>query len=38
MQMIAANHWTEQADHNGVVRGGTERDVGICNPIGRTTI
>jgi hypothetical protein len=36
--MLAANHWTEHRDHNGGVRGRTERAEGVYNPIGRTTI
>ena len=36
--MLTANHWTEHGVPNGGVREGTEGDVVVCNPIGRTTI
>jgi hypothetical protein len=36
--MIAANHWTEQWDPSGGVRGRAEGAEGFCNSIGRTTI
>jgi hypothetical protein len=36
--MLAINHWTEYKDPNGGVRGRTEGDEGVCNPIGRTAV
>jgi len=36
MGMLAANHQTEQGDHKGGVREGTEGAERVCNPIGRT--
>jgi hypothetical protein len=38
MWMLTANHWTECGDPSGGVKGRTEGDKGVCNPIGRTTI
>jgi hypothetical protein len=38
MRMLASNHWTEQGDTNGGVRGRTGGAEEVCNPIGRTTI
>jgi hypothetical protein len=38
MWMLAADHWTEQRDTSGGVKGRSEGAEGICNPIGRTTI
>jgi hypothetical protein len=34
--MVATNHQTELEDHNGGVRGRTEKVEGVCNPTGRT--
>jgi hypothetical protein len=36
MRTLAVNHWTEQGDPNGGVRGRTEGAEGVCNPIGKT--
>ena len=38
MQILAANHWTEQGDHNEGVKGRTEEAEGLCNCVGGTTI
>jgi len=38
MWMLTVNHWTENKDLSGRVRGKTEGDKGVCNPIGRTTV
>ena len=38
MQILAANHWTEQGDHNEGVKGRTEEAEGICNCVGGTSI
>jgi hypothetical protein len=38
MVMLVANHHTKHGDPKGGVRGRTEEAVGVCNPIGRTTI
>ena len=38
MQILAANHWTEQGDHNEGVKGRPEEAEGLCNCVGGTTI
>ena len=38
MQILAANHWTEQGDHNEGVKGRTEEAERLCNCVGGTTI
>jgi hypothetical protein len=36
MQILTANHQIEHKNPNGKAMGRTERDEGVCNPIGRT--
>jgi len=38
MQILAANHLTENGVSNGGVGERTEENEGVCNPIGKTTI
>ena len=38
MQMLAANHWTEERDSNGGVMWRTEGAEGACKPLKRITI
>ena len=38
MQILAANHWTEQGDYNEGVKERIEEAEGLCNCVGGTTI